>query len=254
MKIGIFGDSFAHPVDLQEHFNSISWVNILKEKYDITNYAMSGSGTYFSFQEFSNHHTDYDKIIFLSGPVGRVFLPEHMKLDLSTLPNPELNDRLKLHYHFANLGIAERMLSLVEAANGSLMDRKRLAAIRDYFMYVMNPAEQTTYSKLMAKEVQSIRPDALVRFTATVPGDDIWSVSLMELAHWGETVTSVNQKNLFDIRQHHLTNQNNVILANKMDQWITNGTPLTLPLSDFVKPTEPLEKYYIKQWAGVLNK
>jgi hypothetical protein len=69
----------------------------------------------------------------------------------------------------------------------------------------------------------------------------------MELEHWGETQETINQKNLFEIRKNHLTKENNIILANKMEQWILHGTPLNLSPQEFVKPTEPLENYFIKR-------
>jgi len=246
MKIAIFGDSYAHDFKLKEFekYNSaVSWVDILSEKYDIANFAISGSGVYFSFTEFKKYHSEYDKIIFLVSVPGRVLLPEHMKLMLDNMP-----DMLRtVSQQHNSISSAEFLLKELEQKNGSSMDKKRLSAIKDYFLLVMNPEEQSVYSYLMAKEVQSIRPDALVQPVIGSPGKDLWSIAKMEIEHWGETQETINQKNLFEIRKNHLTKENNIILANKMEQWILHGTPLNLSLQEFVKPTEPLKNYFIKR-------
>jgi len=247
MKIAIFGDSYAHNFELKEFEkcnSAVSWVDILSEKYDITNFAISGSGVFFSFREFKKHHSYYDKIIFLVTQSGRLLLHERMKLELNTMSKLPMN---VLQQHINNIDTAEFMLSEVERTNGSLMDKKRLSAIKDYFLLVMNPEEQSVYSYLMEKEVQSIRPDALIQTVTGSPGKDLWSIANMEIEHWGETQETINQMNLFEIRKNHLTKENNVILANKMEQWILHGTPLDLSLQDFVKPTEPLKNYFIKR-------
>jgi hypothetical protein len=166
-----------------------------------------------------------------------------MKLELDTLALP----REPLQRHVNSVNAAEFMLQQVEMANGSLIDKKRLTAIRDYFLLVMNIEEQRTYSDLMANEVKNLRPDALIQYVTSHTKPDLWSISKMELEHWGETQPSINEKDLFEIRKNHLTKENNVILANQIDQWIINGTPLDLSLNNFVKPSEPLENYFVKR-------
>lgn len=248
MKIAIFGDSFGHSYDLPEfkkYNDAVSWADILSKKYTVVNFSMSGSGVYFSFREFKKYHSEYDKIIFLVSVPGRVLLPEHMKLELNTLDNGNVVHGMRRHV--ANVNQAEMVLNLVEQEKGSLMDKKRLSAIKDYFLWVMSLEEQSAYAYLMAKEVQSIRPDALVQQTSGRRGNDLWTISITELEHWGETQETINQKNLFEIRPNHLTKENNIILANKMEQWILHGTPLNLSPNEFVKPVEPLENYFVKQ-------
>jgi len=249
MKIAIFGDSYGHTFKLKEfekYNDAVSWSDILSKKYDVTNFAMSGSGVYFSFREFKKHHSYYDKIIFLASAPGRVLLPERMQLELNFADlNQEVIYGMRLHV--ANVTQSEIALNLVEQKNGSLIDKKRLSAIKDYFLWVMNLEEQFTYAQLMAKEVQSIRPDALVQQTSDPRGHDLWTISVMELEHWGQTSESINQMDLLEIRKTHLTKENNIILADKMEQWILHGTPLDLSLQDFVKPTEPLENYFVKR-------
>lgn len=247
MKIAIFGDSYGHSFDLKEFEeinDAVAWTDILSNKYVVSNFSMSGSGVYFSFSEFKKYHSNYDKIIFLASVPGRVFLPDHMKLELNTINNGNVVHGMRRHV--ANINQAEIILNLVEQENGSLIDKKRLSAIKDYFLWVMNLEEQFTYVQLMAKEVRSIRPDALVQATSGSYGNDLWTISNMELEHWGETQETINQKSLFEIRKNHLTKENNIILANKMEQWILHGTPLNLSPKEFVKPSEPLENYFIK--------
>jgi hypothetical protein len=50
MKIGVFGDSFA----CLKLNSTPTWVNILSEKYDIVNHAVTGSNLYYSINEKGN--------------------------------------------------------------------------------------------------------------------------------------------------------------------------------------------------------
>lgn len=66
MKIGIFGDSFATDYD-----GDSAWVNLLKADYDVTTHAWGGTGIDWSYYQFLEHHTKYDKIIFVVSSLFR---------------------------------------------------------------------------------------------------------------------------------------------------------------------------------------
>ena len=78
IKIGIFGDSFAS-LKFEEN-TTPTWVDILSEKYDITNHAISGSTLYYSIEEIKKHHTHYDKIILVVTRPGRLQVAKWMPL------------------------------------------------------------------------------------------------------------------------------------------------------------------------------
>lgn len=65
MKLGIFGDSFA-----DENLKSgKSWIKCLREEYDYTDvisYGCGGTSLEWSYNNFLEFHTKYDRIIFLT--------------------------------------------------------------------------------------------------------------------------------------------------------------------------------------------
>lgn len=68
MYIGVFGDSFAAPRP------EPAWTARLAENYNVENYALSGSGVFYSYQMYKeNAHKPYDKILFFASQTDRLW-------------------------------------------------------------------------------------------------------------------------------------------------------------------------------------
>jgi len=81
MYIGIFGDSFAAPRP-----RNTTWVSMIENKYNVENYALSGSGLFYSYQMYKeNEHKPYDKIIFFASQINRHWLSSEWRDKLENI-------------------------------------------------------------------------------------------------------------------------------------------------------------------------
>ena len=77
MKIAIYGDSFAQPVEFGYKGNDFLWCNTLANKLNgsIDNFAITGSSIFYSYQQFLRTYNEYDLCIFVITSINRYFKP-----------------------------------------------------------------------------------------------------------------------------------------------------------------------------------
>jgi hypothetical protein len=77
MKIAIYGDSFAQPVEFGYKGNDFLWCNSLANKLNgsINNFATTGSSIFYSYQKFLRTYNEYDLCIFAVTSPNRYIKP-----------------------------------------------------------------------------------------------------------------------------------------------------------------------------------
>lgn len=81
MKLAVFGDSFA-PVQKSIPGIPFGWWSLLKEKLncdELACFGMGGSSVYYSYKNFLEYHSKYDKIIFLMTSYRRPYITDLYK-------------------------------------------------------------------------------------------------------------------------------------------------------------------------------
>jgi hypothetical protein len=207
MKIAIYGCSFAHEDSsaLKENPGK-AWAQILRKDYgwDITNFSQSGTGVYWSYSRFIETHMDFDRIIFLESSPDRLWAPQ-----MSSHPTRHSSVNLA--------ALADDIKSTVP---------KEYEILMNYWTYIHNPKEKEDMVKLMAKDIISIRPESLY-----IKSFD----TLIEISYLDRFVL----KNECDPRFCHMNNQNNIILASKINDWLS-GNLFEFSIEDF-KPMDDNE-------------
>lgn len=243
MKIGIFGDSFAQSNTIWSHDVcggvGKSWSEVLSEKYDVTNFGLSGSSTYYSYNKFILHQNKFDKVIFISSQPGRITLEGHSMLKCSYLGNVGRRQ-------ITNYCDAERQLDVVNKTENDPVDIIKLNTALNYYLYLENTQEQLTIHKLYEDSVINLRPDCLL-IPAFIQRDDsiveLQRISSKEINYWGAPVQEL-LKTHREIRSCHLTEKNNLILAGLVDNWIkTNKFNSSLDMFD---DPDDYQRYFIK--------
>lgn len=237
MKIGVFGDSFA---SLKFEQNTTpSWVDILSEKYDVTNFALPSSNLYYSTNKFIDNSRSFDKIIFVVTVPGRLHFPDWVTVD----------NRFKFA---AGHAIAEWQLKLNNSTN-QLTDTeiKAFKAVIEYYTYLDDVKFNNFIQQLMVNKIIDSRPDAIVLpVSKSSYGEPklMHSASLADIFDkenqaWGITATDL-LNNCRDFRNCHMTAENNLVLANKVEQWL-GGEPVEIKLDEFVTPMN--KEFYIRK-------
>lgn len=243
MKIGIFGDSFAQsiiwPADVHSRVGK-SWSEVLSEKYQVTNFGLGGSSTYYSYNNFVDSHSKFDKVIFISSQPGRITLADDRILTSIFMGEPRVRQVTSYHN-------AEDSINILRKMDPNSTDLLTLNAALNYFTYLENRHEQLTINRLYEDAVLNLRPDALL-MPAFIQRDKsmvaLQDISAKEIIHWGISMQEI-LKTHREIRRSHMTEENNLILAGLIDNWI-NTNKFSMSLDMFVTPDD-WQRYFYKK-------
>lgn len=237
-KIGVFGDSFTN---LKSEENPTpTWVDILNEKYDVTNFGLTSSNLYYSVNEFIKNHKNFDKIIFVATAPGRLQIADWITVN-------------KEHKYIAGINSAKYVLkrSIIRRPI-SFTDDIKLAyqAAIDYYLYLDDFRINNFIQQLMIDKVKELRPDSILIPTNISSFGEPRSMNVKTLVDiymkeniaWEEKEFNDQKK---DIRNCHITAENNVILAKQVEEWL-NGSPVEIKLDDFVTPMN--KEFYLKDY------
>jgi hypothetical protein len=242
--VGIFGDSFADCTYLKEWkttYKNIGpgWPELLTLKYKVKNFSAGGSGMYYSYDLFKKMQSNFDIIVFVPSHAARfsVVFPESGQVQ-HMVPRFLLDQ-------------AERELKNSKYRPN---DIKIIKAAIDYVSYILNQTKEDEMKRLMLEEIKRLRPDTIFipAFSEDIiPGAiELFQVSTMELTHYETSWDKLRNCNppLFDVRKCHMTEGNNRLVFNKVVSAIENkDTVVRISESDFVAPTDPINKYFVYQ-------
>lgn len=236
--IGIFGDSFGVEAPLYRHLGKHSnedkigksWVSYYKElvpNATITSHALQGSCLYYSYEKFLNHRHKYDIIIFIFTSVGRVtkILDDGRELSCVNIEH-------------AHRGMKNYPKSSVEF--------RYYAAMENYFLYIQDDTKDKILWNLMHKEITSYSNV----FSIRAFGDDN---SLIRIHRAEDNVASDGMyfeerynSGILDIRFNHITDNNNEILANDINEQMKSGkTEFSLDLEKYKFEREHVDKFMV---------
>ncbi len=196
MKIGIFGCSFAdvNSCHYPELNKGQAWSDILSKTFnhDITNYAVSASSFYYSYQLFKKEYNKFDKIIFLGTWPGRLYC-------------------LNLEQHH----ITPRHTD--PSNRWTVNNDKEYKLICDYYSLLFNMDESIEMKRLMAADILSYDNTLYIDSEKT-----LGYVTMMENIAYN--ITDMQYTDFRENRYCHMSNENNYILATNIDKWLKGGT------------------------------
>jgi hypothetical protein len=236
--VAIFGDSFAYSIVYEEEIGRRTlWADVLKEKYEVTNYGRAGSNLYFSYTEFLKHQHLYDHIVFVITCPGRIWLSK--KSVHKT--HKHSNYRFISNYYHAKGHLAE--LGSITAFYETI---RSIEAACNYFLYVQDLEYETCIHNLLIKEIINVRQNTIL-----IPAfEDSWTsgpykwsmrqIMEKEEKHWGFNIIPDNKYK--DYRTCHMTEENNIIFADVVSRWI-EGESINFNIDEFVTPS--MERYVI---------
>lgn len=168
----------------------IPWVNFLGA--DV--YAHSGSDLYYSYNQFVKRHHTYEKCIFvITG-----------SLRFSSFATNE----------WLHCGSIDDAIEKIEFSSDR-KTKKYFTTLASFFkdIYYQDMERIEYINRAMIDSIKSIRPDTI--FINAFP--DLKNVYELELKTWNLTHDqSQDYTNYIDLRQCHMTNANNEILAKKI--------------------------------------
>ena len=230
MKVGIYGDSFADSAFPTNRTNTLNWMEVLQEKYDVSCFGIVGSSLYFSIEQFKQQQDQFDKVIFLVTEPSRLWAK-----GLMTEPT-------KMQFFGGVDFIEGRIEYYKNLRDRPLQEIKHLLKISEaaliYKSYIQNFEEEEYKHNLMLKDLlKNKNIISIPCFHNSIQGNEtsLWDIYKKETLAWGVDLDSISKYE--DVRNCHLTVENNRILAEKIiDSIENNNTSINLNLDDFMTP------------------
>jgi hypothetical protein len=215
--IGIFGDSFGEPL------NKLSWTYILKNKYlfDVKNYALACTTTFWSYRKLQNHINEVDTVIFVLTEANRLYHPENV------------------YRHVCTLNTVLRQLK-----NNSISDTAReiYKAAEQYHLYLTDACFNQFVQDQLIKEIKLLsqkhnkRLIIIPAFKSDIQQQTVFQNSLFDITI-KEIYTNFNDSTYryenVDRRANHLSKENNEQLASLVNKLINNNLE-KITLDDFI--------------------
>ncbi len=228
MRIGIYGDSYA---DNMEWSPVTCWATLLSQKYQVTNYGVQGSSLYYSVVNLLKNFKKYDKNILIVTQPGRLMIPDSFPVS-----------------HVRNRCIAG--MGMIDSLKYNLKEDSHLAEFyntaKQYFLLLQDFDYETYIHNLMVEDILKKVPGVILipafsNSMSSFNGSSMYDITLKETVAWGETESSLKKYN--DVRNCHMTAENNAIFADKVEQWI-NGADAYINVDDFCSPTN--KEFYLR--------
>jgi len=224
LKIGLFGDSFACK-EMRTHkkyvrhsgFTNIGkpWFEYLP--YDITSFGESGSDLYYSYNLYLKNRHKFDKNIFIATSLGR--------LSIKNLENQYL------HYNSSSCH------NLKSKINKHIED-----SVIGYFTYIFDDDKEENICNLIKKDISQDKDCLLVEGFGP---NGLVSLFHMENKIWNITFKDNYNPSLTDFRYCHMTEQNNIIFAKQIQDYIDNNNQYVFDLKKFAEPRIEEKNRYI---------
>jgi len=208
-RIAIFGDSFSDPTWADNDYSS--WVDLLCQDYNITNFSKSGTSLWWSYNQL-NENPNYDLSIFVVTASSRIYFEPmdiHININQSNWPT------------FKNVNLGEA-----------------------YYRYMFSQKREDDFHQLMVNDLMS-RSNVLV-----IPAfeDSIQNIkgSMCVFSDMEELYFFNGKKvNAQEHRKCHLTKENNeVVYENVKNAIVNNKNLVTFSKEEFVFPKGHWSKYW----------
>jgi len=246
LSIGIHADSYA--VRLHDDF---IWCDLLKNQYDIINYAKSGNSVYQVYRSLLEHENKHDLNI--------VIIPTYDRFYSKYLYNSKISQIVKENNWFTfyqNVLFYEKMLDRKNQLKDENLDI--INSLKVYYRLWADFEYLNDVNMALADKIKN-KPKVI---TIEVKSSDPNNLGLMDISKWdlnnlpgvresffneGGAMAGLDKKKkrwLADDRSCHLSEDNNICLGKVVVNAIEkNMKEIKLSLDDFIVPTKSAENY-----------
>ncbi len=244
MKIGIYGDSFA--VAKQQKQHDQSWFEYIGEQgHDVTTFGKNAGSLFHSMKQFLKTQHIFDLNIFVITSPHRFVIPKHFD---------EFHEDWR---YIAGLYNTETYINDAKHEKAPTEVIDILTAAEQYILHIQDIEYDKYIHNLMIAEISRIRPDTILIPCFSSSMDDLGgNIPLLTIneeenkslgKNWNKEWERLIRSHV-DLRRCHMTQENNIMLAKKILNFIETGNKLTLRVEDIVIPKESIIKYFIPRY------
>jgi hypothetical protein len=237
-KIAIFGDSYTVKIPDRE---GKSWPEHLIDLGNcITNFGISGSGVYYSYNQFIKNYEEFDTILFLVSAYSRKWIKTQVE-----------------NSHYQHIPVPASCQYFLKEKNNdgsyvitNTIDRTKLQVVYDYMIYALVDEEYLTYQKLMVEQILRLRPDTILIpcFRTDISYVPNWNgYTLVDISFLDRIIKGYTFQDLIDMRHCHLNDHNNLILAHKINDYLKSNRQeqFRLNINEFKSTTIDPSKHFL---------
>lgn len=256
ISIGVYGDSYAN-MNLDKE-GSFSWIDQLKTKYVVTNYAECGNSIYQCYKKYLECKDDYDYNIFIIPSIHRFFSSRLFNL---------LADQQKFRNWFINIdGVQLAKSQLLNQMDANNDYKEKLKIIESVELAMMDWIDYEYVTETNYALVDKIKNDKNIILIDT--NSDKNKIGLTDISFWeleqagykeqyldkGFRLNALNEEKnavVEDIRVNHFSEDNNLVLGNILLAAIDSNFSgeIMLSVDMFVKPSKTLDSYL--RWRNI---
>lgn len=246
-QIGIYGDSFAnyelHRTDRKSWIDYL--VELLDTEYKIANHGKKTSSVFHCYKKFlSTHHENFYNIFIV--PISGRFYSSFLE---NRIPKEILRNDYWYNTYQGVLFLREDIIQNQTKLSNyqSLLDIAN--SVKVYYETWIDVDYARMVDNVIIDHLKTKTNNTLFIYTENieVQGTGLGNISLWELEqigvnnNWGEMKGT---KFLMDKRKNHLSDENSIILAKKINQAINNNqTHISLSTADFTVPSKDFNFY-----------
>ena len=238
MKIGIFGDSYASAKNANP---APSWINILSRRKNtfVRSHGESGSNFYYTVDQFKTYHKQYDLNIMLVTNPGRIWARgSNILHGFEKFFNSvdTIEEHLRFHKEHAVGARREKTITILET-------------VKNYLIYIQDFEYEVYLQQLMIQDVLAMDKNLILIpcYSDSILNNtkgNLFDIFLKENEAWDY---KMHTSKGIDIRNCHMTAENNKILAEKIIAYIEQGKEIDLNINDFISPNLESKDFYIKE-------
>ena len=235
MIIGIFGDSFAAPV------NPCGWPNLLASTYqhNVKNFAKESSSLFWSYKKLLKHIDQVDLVIFVATANGRLYYPDDSLQFISTIWSTDAV-----------------LTGQMTNDNVNVSNRPIIKAAKEYFLHLSQPDFDSYVHEQIIKSIHELcihknkKLILIPAFEENVRYQTIFSFSL-ETIMFKELEATFNDRTFIletSMRANHMCQENNIRLAKILNNLLQGNLPtVTIDDFEFKKETNPELHWVLKR-------
>jgi hypothetical protein len=247
MKIAIYGDSYANlSLDESSDGRGLSWVDVIRNEHDVTNFGLAGSSVFYSYLKFKEHNEKFDYNVFVITNLDRIY-------------NRKLNELLNQESWYTNY----KHIELRAKPPFDTHQLRVIDSVKTYFEYWKDEETENILNFNLIENLRKEHDNNCLFINAFSKGFnpilkneygliDITSMEQTE-SGWIEKYHNngigfghldENNRMLRDNRLNHLCEENNIILGSKILDAVNNKkNMLEINLKDFVRPARDIDFY-----------
>lgn len=243
-SIGIFGDSYANS-NLDTNA-SRSWVDVLSDDFVIQNCASPGLSAWHCYQFYKEHAATHDYNVFVIPTFTRLYSKQLESL----LPSPVKEKHHKNWYNIQAVipTIQEDLRSQAHSIKNVDAILKIIDGLDIYYRAILDMDLARQQIMMMVENIKLTAPNVVfIDTNGDSKNNDqgLLGLSLWELEKIGFagnfTQMTFHNKRILDRRKNHLSEENNIILGNKIKHALENNhCEIKINYNDFVVPNMTL--------------